>query len=135
MPIVGFNITSINAKNNEKPVTGEIGINSTPKIISVEKKDLGVVKDAVAVRFSFGIVYEPKVGEINYTGEILYQSVDSKKILKKWKDEKKLDDDIAVEILNSIFRRCLARATLMSEELRLPPPIRFPVVHPQDQGK
>lgn len=132
MPIVGFNINSVNGKNNEKPAAGEISINSTPKILGVDKKDLGVVKDAVGIRFSFDISYEPKVGEIGFGGEVLYQTADAKKILKKWKDEKKLDDDIAVEVLNSIFRRCLARATLMSEELRLPPPLKFPIVQPKE---
>ncbi|MEM7819539.1 MAG: hypothetical protein QXD48_01780 [Candidatus Aenigmatarchaeota archaeon] len=134
MPIVGFNLNSINAKNEEKIVKGEINISSTPIIKNVEKKDLDLIKDVISIQFGFKTIYEPKIGEINFEGEILYQTEDIKKILKVWKDEKKLDDKIAVDVLNTIFRRCLTKAAEISDELRLPPPIRFPVVQPKSEG-
>jgi hypothetical protein len=133
MPIIGFNIKSMHGKNNEKAVTGEININSVPKIINIEKKDIGVLKDIVSITFNFNTAYEPKIGEIGFDGEILYQADDVKKIMKTWKDEKKMDDSITAEVFNVIFRRCLTRAASISEELRLPPPIRFPVVLPKEQ--
>jgi len=133
MPILGFNINAISGKRNEKPVSGEININSVPKIINIEKKDIGVLKDIISITFDFSSVYEPEVGEIKFEGEVLYQADDVKKVMKTWKDDKKMDDDIAVEVFNSIFRRCLTRAAVISEELRLPPPIRFPVVLPKEQ--
>jgi hypothetical protein len=134
MPIIGFNFKSIKAVNEEKSIKGEISINSTPSIKDVEKKDLDVIKDVIAIQFEFKTLYEPKMGEISFEGEILYKTDDIKKIMKTWKDDKKLDDVIAVEVLNTIFRRCLTKANALSDEVRLPPPIRFPVVQ-KEEGK
>lgn len=128
MPIIGFNLKSIKAVNEEKNTKGEVNINSTPTIKSVEKRDLDITKDVIAVQFDFKTVYEPKIGEISFEGEILYKTDDVKKILKAWKDDKKLDDSVAVEILNNIFRRCLTKANTLSDDVRLPPPVQFPVI-------
>ena len=50
------------------------------------------------------------------------------KIISAWKKDKKLDDKIAVDVLNAIFRRCLVETIHISDILRLPPPIRLPIV-------
>ena len=38
------------------------------------------------------------------------------------------DDEIMLDVLNTIFRRCLAKAVDLADLLRLPPPLRFPTV-------
>lgn len=135
MPIIGFNFSSIKAVNEEKEPKGEVSINSAPSIKNVEKKELDIVKDAVAISFEFKTIYEPKIGEIDFEGEVLYKTDDVKKLLKTWKDSKKLDDSIAVEVLNTIFRRCLTKANVLSDDVRLPPPVRFPTVQKKDEEK
>ncbi|MCX6818665.1 MAG: hypothetical protein NT129_01555 [Candidatus Aenigmarchaeota archaeon] len=142
MPIVGMNFNSITANiYPDKKVEGNININSTPTIEKVEKKDLGMsnLKDVVAIKFRFDIFYNPekgpKIGEINLQGEILYASEKSKTIIEKWEKSKKLDEEVAVEVMNTIFRRCLTEGIVLSDELRLPPPIRFPLVKPKEENE
>lgn len=130
MSVIGFNFRSISAFSEEKNFKGDININSMPTIESVERRDLGFlgINEAVAINFKFVTSYEPKAGEIKFEGEILYQVDDSKKVIKQWKDGNKVDEKIALDILNTIFRRCLSKAVEVADTLRLPPPIRFPVV-------
>ena len=46
-----------------------------------------------------------------------------------------MDDPMALEVLNDIFRRCLVKGVDLSNELGLPPPIRFPIVKPKEQDE
>ncbi len=130
MSVIGFNFTSMSANVDEKNMKGDININSLPTIESVEKHDLSSIgiNEAINVKFKFVTSYEPKIGEIEFKGDILYHVEDSKKILKQWKDGNKMEDKMALDILNTIFRRCLSKAVEMADTLKLPPPIRFPVV-------
>ena len=130
MGVIGFNFTSMSGNASEKNMKGDININSTPSIESVEKHDLSSlgISEAINIKFKFVTSYEPDAGEIKFEGDILYQVDDSKKILKQWKDGNKMDDKVALDVLNTIFRRCLSKAVEMADTLRLPPPIRFPIV-------
>lgn len=139
MPIIGLNINSINAEISDKMPRGNvnININSTPKITGIEKKDVNMIgmDDVISFSFSFETKYEPDIGKIAFTGEVLYQSLDAKNILNKWKKEKKINDELAVEILNSVFRKCLSKGVDIASELRLPPPISFPLVRTKDEAE
>lgn len=130
MSVIGFNFSSINAHVDEKNIKSDININSSPSIESVEKHDLSSlgIAEAVEIKFKFTTNYEPKVGAIEFKGNILYQVGDSKKVAKQWKDSNKLDEKVALDVLNTIFRKCLAKSVELADTLRLPPPIRFPVV-------
>ena len=131
MPIIGFNLNSIHAAVDEKNAARDkIDINSTPKIVNIEKAELnfGGIKEVLSVDFDFVIKYEPAVGEIKMDGTILYQTDDAKDLLAKWKKDKQVDGKMATEVLNSVFRNCLTKALDLSLQLRLPPPIQFPVV-------
>lgn len=130
MSVIGFNFTSISASSDEKNFKGDININSAPNIESVEKHDLSAIgiSEAVEIKFKFTTSYEPKAGEIEFKGNILYQVEDAKKTAKQWKDGNKLDEKIALDVLNTVFRKCLSRAVELADTLRLPPPIRFPIV-------
>lgn len=114
-----------------------ININSTPKIAGIEKKDVNMIgmDDVISFAFSFETKYEPDIGKIEFTGEVLYQSIDAKNILNKWKKEKKINDDLAVEVLNAVFRKCLSKGIDIAMELRLPPPISFPMVKTKEEGQ
>ena len=86
MPIIGLNFKSIKADLKEGKITGNVNVNSSPVIESLEKKslDLPGIKDVISIKFKFNINYEPKVGEIVFDGEVIYNSEDIKEILKKW---------------------------------------------------
>src|SRR3989338_9232124 len=110
MSVIGFNIKSINAYLDEKNLKGNVSVNSTPTIESVQRRDLTAIgiADAIAIDFKFVTAYDPKAGEITMTGEILYQVKDAKKAIKQWNDDGKAVD--------------------LADLLRLPPPLRFPTV-------
>jgi hypothetical protein len=127
MPIIGFNFKSINAYVEETMATGEVSINSAPLVESIVRKDVPGFKDVLAINFKFLTKYEPKIGEIEVFGEVLYQTSDAKKILSTW-EEKKLDAKLAVDVLNAIFKKCLTKVIVIADDLRLPPPITFPTV-------
>ena len=133
--IVGISLNSINAEVVEKSISGDISVNSTPVIESVEKRDVDVseMKNVLAFKFSYETKYDPDVGRISMTGEVLYHTPKSEEIMKKWTKEKKIDEKIAVQILNAIFRKCVTKTVDLSNELGLPPPIRYPVVKPKDE--
>ena len=130
MSVIGFNLKSIKAHVNQENVTGDVNVNSAPNIVSVEKRNLAFlgVKEALGIKFEFTTSYEPNVGEIGFTGEILYQVENAKDLMDSWKKEGKLDEKIALDVLNTIFRKCLAKSVEVADTLLLPPPIRFPVV-------
>jgi len=126
--IIGVNLTAIEAKTNMDFIKGDISVSTAPSITNVIKKDVGDIKDVLVVNFSFGINYKPDVGSMKMEGEVLYKTKDANNIVKQWKEDNQLDPDVAVAVLNAIFRKCLIKAIDLSGELRLPPPIKFPIV-------
>ncbi len=131
MPIIGFSLKSVNGNATGKKADGDIKINSTPSVDGIKKKELNVagLKDVLSIEFSFSTKYEPDIGDITITGEVIYQTDDAKNILALW-GEKKIDTKIAVDVVNVIFKKCLTKAITIADELNLPPPINFPVVQP-----
>lgn len=128
MPIIAVNLRRIEAINSEKKADN-INVNSAPSITKVRKHEklLGM-ENIVALDYTFETKYDPDVGKIIIEGDVLYSSDKANEIVKTWETSKKLDDDMAVEVLNAIFRRGLGKAIELSGELRLPPPMRFPNV-------
>lgn len=138
MPVIGLNFRSINARTNEKNVKKgvELKINSTPKIESMEKRKLDLTdgKEIVHIKFSFKTLYEPDLGEVVLEGDVFYQTENPDDIIKKWDDEKRIDDNVAVDIFNAIMRKSLAKVVYITDELRLPPPVSFPIVKTRDEA-
>lgn len=135
MPVIGLNLKSISANASGKNTTENISVNSTPRIDDVEKtdRDFAGLKDILRVSFTFETKYEPQIGEIVIKGEVLYQDEENNTILSKWKKDKKIDDKLAMDVINSLFRKCLTKVIELSEELRLPPPVQFPYVKPPEK--
>lgn len=127
--IVGMNFSSISAKVDESKLGAKgAKVNSSPSIVSVEKSEILDMKDVLRVRFAFTAKYEPALGEISIDGSLLWRNPEAKKVLKAWEESKKLEPKAAAEILNAILRRCLAKAVVLAEDVRLPPPVQFPIV-------
>ena len=132
MTIVGFNVNTIRAEIKKEHVDRGINISSTPTITNIEPKNIPGLSMSGVLSFSFDFTtkYEPDVGEIFLSGNVLYQQSETKakKILDAWEKDKKVDDDAAVDVLNAIMRRCIAKGIELAVDLRLPPPITFPRV-------
>lgn len=137
MPIIGFNLQRIEAYVVDERQKGEINVSSHPKIESVEKKELSIpgVDNVLSVAFTFRTTYEPKIGEVLLAGEVIYKTDNAKKVLDVWKKSKTMEDKMAVDVMNTLFRKCLTRITTICEDLRLPPPLTFPVVQAGSEQK
>ena len=137
MTIVGFNFTKMGAEKKNDKIGGNIDVNiSLPTIKNIEKKDdIAGIKDIIAIEFSLTMIYEPKIGVIELSGEILYQGDKVSKVLKTWKDKKILDGDVALDIYNHIFRRCVIRAFSLADDVRLPPPVTVPLLTKEEPKK
>jgi len=128
MPIIGMTLNSMSAGRSKGP-TGEVKVNSTPKITEVKEVNVSTLdKKALNMKFEFVTKYSPDIGEIKIGGNLLYLAEKNAPILKRWKEKKQIPEDTSVEILNHLFRRCLLKIANMAEDLQLPPPLQLPRV-------
>jgi len=136
MTIVGFNFIKIEAEKKEL-IKGKININNNVTIKNVEEKKLSLSNEkqkVLAFTFEFTAKYDPNVGSISFTGDVLSME-DSKKakdILDGWKKEKKLPKEVMPNILNTIMSKCNIQALILSEQINLPPPIPLPKLAPAE---
>lgn len=129
MPVIGFAFNSFEGSREKVRPSGEIKVNSTPKITGVKEVQLPNFKEkALTISWEFTTKYEPNIGTLKATGEILYMAKDNMPVLKQWKKDKSLPDEQSVEVLNHLFRRCLLKVANMADDLQLPPPLNFPLV-------
>ena len=137
MAIIGMNFNSLDAKREKEPkVRAEIKVNSVPRINEIKEISIASLgnKKVLSMDFEFVTNYDPKVGEIKISGNLLYMTDDNKAILKQWEKEKKIPEEPSLEILNYLFRRCLLKASYIAEDLQLPSPLPMPmVVKPSEQ--
>ena len=132
MTIVGFNFTKINVER-KKLAKGKINIKNNVGIKNVEEADLSLGKSkqsGLRFVFEFTSSYEPNVGEITLTGEVLYLAEEKavKEVLKGWKKNKKIPKDFTAAVLNTVLQKCNIQALMLSKDINLPPPIPLPKV-------
>jgi len=129
MPVIGINLKEIKATNSGKEIVG-IKVNNKANTVDVKEKDFpGIGQKGLIIDFEFETLYDSDNGEIakfNINGEVLYVGDDCKEILKTWKKEKNIPEDIHVDIINTIFRKCVSKAIMLAEDLQLAPPIGLP---------
>ncbi|MCH8003821.1 MAG: hypothetical protein IH934_04260 [Nanoarchaeota archaeon] len=137
MTIIGFNFTKIEAEKKEL-IKGKININNNLAIKNVEEKKLSLSNEkqkVLSFTFEFTAKYDPNVGSISFTGNVLSMD-DSKKvkeILDGWKKDKKLPKEFMPNILNTIMSKCNIQALILSEQINLPPPIPLPKLAPAEK--
>lgn len=136
MPVIGMEIKSIEGKRNDE-IPRNLRVENGPKIKDVTSKKINSLgKDVLDIGFEYECLYrvseqKKPIANITIKGNILFLGEDTKKTIKKWKKDKKLEQKVALPVLNSIIRRSLTKIINLSEELKLPPPIRFPVAKAQ----
>jgi len=136
MPVIGLNFTRMEAKKGDKPFTGEINVNSTPKITEVREVGLpSLDKKALSLGFEFVTEYGPDLAEIRIEGNLLFLAGDNAPVLKQWKKDKTIPEDVSVPVLNHLFRRCLIKIAGLADELQLPPPLQLPIVKPREHAE
>ncbi len=133
MPVIGLNLSSINAKKQGSATKQEIKVNSTPMILSVKEVEVPTLatKKALSIEFEFMTKYEPAFATISIEGSLMYLADNGKDIVEGFKKNKKLPDENSLEVLNYLFRHCLLRASNLAEDLQLPPPMPMPKITPK----
>lgn len=135
MPVIGISFNLVEAKRSKEIVKAEIKVNSTPTVKGVKEMNVPSLGGKKALNFDFEFLtkYDPEVAEIKMGGNIIYLSDKNAAILKQWKKEKRIPEDVSIEILNHLFRRCLIRVANIADDLQLPPPLPMPRVTPQQK--
>jgi len=140
MPVVGMNIKTIDAKKHQE-ISGPVKVNNTTNFTDIKEHDLGSLdKTGLAITFTFRTEYnadnsKKPIAEIEINGDVLFLDNQHQTILKNWKKDKKLPDEVNIQIINVILRKCITKALDLSEELQLPPPVALPFAQKkQDDG-
>ena len=136
MPIVGFNLTKLNAvkknqitKSTKLEIKAKLGI----KDVNEEELPIGKVKNkGLKFTFEYHLNYEPDIANIEIEGYIYYLE-DQKtieEITKYWKDKKDVPTEIKQQILNTVVLKATIKALSLEQEINIPPHIPFPTVQP-----
>ena len=130
MPAVGMKLKLINASKRED-FDGMAGVENRTKIKDVAERELPAIgKKGLEITFVFDVDYKKENGKsfatIEMEGDVFYLGEDQKKVLEMWSKEKKIPEDLNLDLINTILRRCITKALQLSEELQLPPPIALP---------
>lgn len=140
MPIVGFNYSKFNVEKL-KQINEKMNIKSDVQITNVKEEKLPTGKtktDGLKFEFTYKINYEPKVGVITLNGFIFYMD-DSKvlkDVMKSWKKDKVIPNNITLEIINAVLFRSTIKALSLAQEVNLPPHLPvIPKANPQTKSK
>jgi len=105
-----------------------ISINSSIRLISVSEID-----KKICVGFVHTSNYEPNVGVIRIEGDVLIDESDENrsKAISEWKNsnKKSIPKDLAEKVHNIILSSCMVEVTVLSREIKLPPPFQIPQVN------
>ncbi|MFH0956652.1 MAG: hypothetical protein V1813_02195 [Candidatus Aenigmatarchaeota archaeon] len=132
MAVIGLNLNSIQAKKQSAVPRQDIKVNSTPMITGVKEIDLpNLSKKALSIDFEFLTRYEPSFASIAIEGSLLYLADNNKELVSEFAKNKKLPEKASMEVLNYLFRHCLLKASILAEDLQLPPPMPMPKITPK----
>jgi len=139
MPVIGIALRTIDAKKFDE-VVGAIKVNSNTNLKDVKEQDLPALnKKGLSVEFEFKTQYmsnkNKPVAEIIIGGNVLFIDPQQEKILKDWKKDKKLPDDVNLQVINTILRRSTIKALALSEDLQLPPPVALPFARKEEKSR
>ncbi|MBR9682203.1 MAG: hypothetical protein GOV02_00865 [Candidatus Aenigmarchaeota archaeon] len=129
MPIIGMNINSIEAVKKGKVERGLKVKNQTSITDTVEQDLTGIGKKGLKIMFEFKTTYlvnDADIASIKMTGEVMYVGDDVESIKTAWSTNKKLPEQIELQVINHVLRRGVTKSLSLSEELQLPPPIALP---------
>jgi hypothetical protein len=136
VPVIGINIKNVSAKKDDE-VIGSVKVNSNTNIKYVKEQDLPALKQkGLCIGFEFKTDYvgekNKSMAEIVISGDAFFIDEQIEKFIKEWKKEKKLPEEVNLQVINSVLRRGIVRAISLSEELQLPPPIALPFAKKQE---
>lgn len=135
MGIVSFVFEKMFAEKTGR-ITDKVDINHNFNITSVERTDVIIEgkKPALKLSFDFNVSYEPNIGNINMSGNLVYFEKEEEitKILNQWKKSKNLPMGITSLVANTVLLKSNIKALMLSQDVNLPPQIQLPKVVPSD---
>jgi len=138
MTTVGFSFNKILASKNNVS-EANIRVENNVGILNVNETAVDAKKSIIKYEFNFTCKYEPGLGLVELTGELveMYEKEFSAKVMEGWNKDKKLHPEVMQRVLNSILGRANIEAIVISRELGLPSPIQLPKVElkPAPAGK
>lgn len=108
----------------KKPLSGKIDAKTNISITNLEPADDNTVK----ISFVYQTEYEPEFGTVEISGDVFY-SADQKEIKtinEEWEKNKKINDELSVNLLNRIFSKASIEAAILTKEVNLPVPFNLP---------
>jgi hypothetical protein len=126
MPIIGIGLKMMEGKRHEE-ITGAVKVNSSMNITNVEEQELPALKTkGLSIEFEYRTKYidekNKNLAEINIDGNVIFVDDEQEKILKDWKKDKKLSEDVKFQVIRIVSDKCSKKAILLSDDLQLPPP-------------
>lgn len=143
MPVIGVSFNSMEGSRNTKKVAkGKINVKFAPMLTEVKEVTLdGFDKKAISINFEFRTAYAPEntenpkpedlFGHINIEGTLLQIVEDPAALIKGWEEKKELPKDVTLAVMNSIFKKCVLKTSLLADDLQLPPPMQLPMLKPK----
>lgn len=147
MPVIGIIFSKLEAERTmslSEPVPPIKSIQYNNRLVSLEKKSfnqMNVKADVITLSFDFMVIYTPPIASITIRGEILFLPANQdelNKILSTWKRERKIPNEIAPQIIGAVVTRGIQKATVLSDQIGVPPPIPPPPIGkkaPKDHKK
>jgi hypothetical protein len=133
MAIVGFEFTKIDVSKKDT-AKGKINISNNISIEDIQKSDLSIgqtTQNALKFSFNYTSKYEPGFAKIELGGSVLYMTDEknAKEIVERWQKEKKINKEIAEQIINTVLTKCNIQSIILSNTVNLPPPVPMPKVN------
>ncbi|MBU3897019.1 MAG: hypothetical protein KJ697_03765 [Nanoarchaeota archaeon] len=129
MPVIGINLKAVKATKIDKDIIN-VKVNNKADTTNVREENLpGIGEHGLLIDFEFSSIYNSdgkEVARIDMKGEVVYVGSDYKEIMKMWTKEKIIPEDTHIDIINTIFRRCVSKAIVLAEDIQLAPPIGLP---------
>ncbi len=137
MPFIGFNFDKIEALKNVDEIKGNVNVKNALNILDVKLQEVTVDKKQEVLKFifEFKLDYEPKIGSISLTGNMMYLD-DQKKlkeIIQGWKKDKKLPPDIMKGLFNTVLIKANIKALNLAQDINLPPHLPLPKLQQQSK--
>ncbi|MBR9704173.1 hypothetical protein GOV12_02085 [Candidatus Pacearchaeota archaeon] len=134
MRIIGFNLTKISGKREDK-LEGNLEITQNIDIKDISEDPVPFSQDkALRINFKFAINYSKGLAEIEFNGFIIIlpDKEDLSKIIKDWED-KKIPDETRIPLFNFIMAKCNVKALALEDELNLPTHFQMPKLDPNKE--
>ena len=139
MRLLGFNFNKISGERM-KSISEELKITSNIDIISIEKANSELLKskdqDLFSVKFKYVVDYHPEIAVVEIQGgmALSLNSKQGKELLKKWKDNKQIPEEIKIPLFNIIIQKSSIKALQLEDEMTLPAHIPFPRLTKQEDN-